>query len=257
MTDTHGYSAYGMALGKFVGVDLCPRLKSFRDRRLHLARGTRVKIPEVLKPACLTDISLPAIIEGWPDLSAVADAVVGGRLSAVLACERHGTAARGQKGYRAGHQLGLLLRTLHQCDTLCIPDFRRATLRLLNDNERTHILQRQIRRAGNRSRRGRRAEELGVQTGALALVTNLVMAWNTHQMQDTLDRWRMTGERQIDSETVRHLTPMGFEHINFDGVLSFTLDRHRARILPLNFRKSCRGEGSCCRRRSRGKHLSQ
>jgi hypothetical protein len=44
----------------------------------------------------------------------VADAVVGGRLSAVLACERHGTAARGQQGYRAGHQLGLLLRTLHQ-----------------------------------------------------------------------------------------------------------------------------------------------
>jgi hypothetical protein len=32
-------------------------------------------------------------------------------------------------------------------------------------------------------------------------VTNLVMAWNTHQMQATLDRWRLTGERQVDSET--------------------------------------------------------
>ena len=232
MTDTHGYSAFGMGLGKFVGVDLCPRLKSFRDRRLHIPRGDRVKVPEVLKPVCLADVSLPAIIEGWPDMSSIANAVVGGRLSAVLACERHGTAARGQKGYRAGHELGLLLRTLHQCDTLSIPDFRRATLRLLNDNERTHTLQRQIRRAGSRSRRGRRAEELGAQSGALALVTNLVMAWNTHQMQATLDRWRTSGERKVDAAILSHITPTGFDKVNFDGVLAFSLVQHRARILP-------------------------
>src|ERR1017187_253322 len=232
MTDTHGYSAFGMGLAKFVGVDLCPRLKSFRDRRLHIPRGGRVKVPDVLKPVCLADVSLPAIIEGWSDMSDIADAVVGGRLSAVLACERHGTAARGQKGYRAGHELGLLLRTLHQCDTLSIPDFRRATLRLLNDNERTHTLQRQIRRPGSRSRRGRPIEELGAQSGALALVTNLVMAWNTHQMQATLDRWRTTGARKVEAVVLSHITPTGFDHVNFDGVLAFSLEQHRARILP-------------------------
>ena len=232
MTDTHGYSAFGMGLAKFVGVDLCPRLKSFRDRRLHIPRGGRVKVPDVLKPVCLADVSLPAIIEGWSDMSDIADAVVGGRLSAVLACERHGTAARGQKGYRAGHELGLLLRTLHQCDTLSIPDFRRATLRLLNDKERTHTLQRQIRRAGSRSQRGRRMEELGAQSGALALATNLVMAWNTHQMQATLDRWRTTGERKVEAVVLSHITPTGFDHVNVDGVLAFSLEQHRARILP-------------------------
>ena len=177
-------------------------------------------------------MSLPAIIEGWSDLGDIADAVVAGRLSAVLACERNGTAARGQKAYRAGHELGLLLRTLHQCDTLTIPAFRRSTLRLLNDNERTHTLQRQIRRAGSRSRRGRRIEELGAQSGALALVTNLVMAWNTQHMQNTIDRWRRSRERHVDAEVLSHLTPLGFEHINFDGLLVFTLAAHRARILP-------------------------
>jgi len=40
----------------------------------------------------------------------------------------------------------------------------------------------QIRRDGAGSRRGRRTEELIAQSGALALVTNLVMAWNTHHM---------------------------------------------------------------------------
>jgi hypothetical protein len=121
---------------------------------------------------------------------------------------------------------------LHQPCRLTIPDFRRATLRLLNDNERAHTLQRQIRRAGSRSRRGRRVEELSAQSGALALVTNLVMAWNTHHMQATLDHWRSTGQREVDADTLSHLTPMGFEHINFEGVLAFALGRHRARILP-------------------------
>jgi hypothetical protein len=75
---------------------------------------------------------------------------------------------------------------------------------------------------------------LGAQSGALALalVTNLVMAWNTHQMQATLDRWRTSGGRNVDPAILSHITPMGFEKVNFDGVLAFSLEQHRARILP-------------------------
>ena len=113
-----------------------------------------------------------------------------------------------------------------------IPEFRRETLRLLNHNERTHTLQRQIRRAGTTSRRGRRAEELAAQSGALALVTNLVIAWNTHALQATLSRWHSELGKKIDRATLRHITPMGFEHVNFNGVLIIPLDRFRSRLLP-------------------------
>jgi hypothetical protein len=75
-------------------------------------------------------------------------------------------------------------------------------------------------------------EELGAQSGALALVTNLVMAWNTHQMQATLDRRRTTGERKVEAVVLSHITPTGFDHVNFDGVLAFSLEQHRARVLP-------------------------
>ena len=53
-----------MALAKMLGFDLCPRLKSFRDRRLHVPRHRRVKIPEALKTARIADVSLEAIVEG-------------------------------------------------------------------------------------------------------------------------------------------------------------------------------------------------
>jgi TnpA family transposase len=230
-TDTHGYSAWAMGLAKHQGLDLCPRLKSFRDRRLHVPTRHHVNVPDGLKDVCLADISLKAIEEGWAEFSAVSDAVAAGRISAVLACERFGSASRGEKAYRAGHAYGLLLRTVHQCDTLSIPDYRRETLRALNHNERTHMLQRQIRRAGAGSRRGRRAEELAAQSGALTLVTNLVMAWNTHQMQATLNRCRADG-RDVSTDIQRHITPMGFENVNFDGILVFPLGAYRARLLP-------------------------
>jgi TnpA family transposase len=230
-TDTHGYSAWAMALSKREGYDLCPRLKSFPDRRLHVPRGNRIKIPESLKDVVLADISIDDIENGWTEFNAVCDAVAAGRISAVLACERFGSASRGEKAYKTGHAYGLLLRTLHLCDTLTLEDFRRETLRALNHNERTHTLQRQIRRDGAGSRRGRRTEEIIAQSGALALVTNLVMAWNTHQMQATLDRWQAQG-RQIDSQILHHITPMGFEGINFGGILVFPVERYRSRLLP-------------------------
>jgi TnpA family transposase len=230
-TDTHGYTAWAMGLAKHVGYDLCPRLKSFPDRRLHVPRGNRITIPECLKDVVLADISVEDIKNGWAEFSSVCDAVAAGRISAVLACERFGSASRGEKAYKAGHAYGLLLRTLHLCDTLTLEEFRRETLRALNHNERTHALQRQIRHDGSGSRRGRRTEELIAQSGALALVTNLVMAWNTHQIQATLDRWRAQG-REIDPHILHHITPMGFEGINFGGILVFPLERYRSRLLP-------------------------
>jgi TnpA family transposase len=135
-TDTHGYSAWAMGLSKHVGYDLCPRLKSFPDRRLHVPKGNRIKIPESLKDVVLADISIEDIENGWTEFSAVCDAVAAGRISAVLACERFGSASRGEKAYKAGHAYGLLLRTLHLCDTLTLEDFRRETLRA--QSQRAH-----------------------------------------------------------------------------------------------------------------------
>jgi hypothetical protein len=50
-------------------------------------------------------------------------------------------------------------------------------------------------------------------------------------MQATLDRWRAQG-REIDPQILHHITPIGYEHINFGGVLVFPVDQYRARLLP-------------------------
>ena len=71
---------------------------------------------------------------------------------------------------------------MHLCDTLTLEDFRREPLWALHHNERNHSLQRQTRRAGMGSRRGRRERR---DDGAIRCARAghyLVMAWNIHEM---------------------------------------------------------------------------
>ena len=228
MTDTHGQTAMGFSIGKLCGFDLCPRIKSVRDRRLHVPRGFAV--PAALKGLCIADISMDEIERGFGELTAVADAVAAGKLSAVTVCQRHGTAARTRKAYKAGRALGLLLRTIHLCETATNDPFRRETLRLLNHGELVHGLQRQIRRAGFGTRRGMRSEELIAQSGSLTLVTNVVMAHNTQGLQRILDRWERAG-RRVDPDMIRHFSPTPFAQLNFLGTISFPVERYRDQLL--------------------------
>jgi TnpA family transposase len=239
-TDTHGFSAYGGSLGWLEEILVCPRLKNHNDRRLHIP-STRMSVPENLKGVVLADISLKTIEKGWAAHVKVANAVKSGRLSATTAIELQGAAGTADAGYRAGHAHGLLLRTNDLLRSYTDPDYRREKLRYLNHNERTHQLQRQIRHAGSGSTRGRRQEELAAQSHCLALCTNLVMAYNTNHLQTTLDTWRKESGRQIDASILRFISPMGFEHINFNGSIVFPFERYRTQLLAT--RVQARGQG--------------
>ena len=75
------------------------------------------------------------------------------------------------------------------CDYLTNEDFRRAIQSILNRGESVHALQRAILTGRLAPERGRRKEEMWAISGSHALLTNLVLAWNTHHLQMTLDRW--------------------------------------------------------------------
>ena len=80
------------------------------------------------------------------------------------------------------------------------------------------------RRAGFGSRRGRRPEELVDQSGALTLLTNLVLARNTAELQRALERWRAETGRRIHDATHRHISPANFEQSNVNGALMFPVE---------------------------------
>jgi len=73
--------------------------------------------------------------------------------------------------------------------------------------------------------------ELQAVADELSLLANIVMAWNTAQMQTVLDRW--ANRRQIiAAELIGRIAPTRLEGINLRGVFRFPVERYAAQILP-------------------------
>jgi len=145
------------------------------------------QFPRSIAPIVRADVSTEAIAEGWDEFLRIVATIEQGWRSATDVFERFGSSARGERAHRAGHALGQLIRTVYLCDYFTLPECRRAVHQVLNRGESMHALQRHCARALP-ARRSRRAEELITTSGALTLVTNCVMAWNTMKLQRAVER---------------------------------------------------------------------
>lgn len=226
--DTHGYTNPGMALAKLLGFDLCPRLRDLTERKLFLPR--RMEVPEGLEQALVRDVSLKAIRNSWDELLRVAASIRAGRISANVALQRLGSAAQGDPVHRAADQLGRLLRTLFLCDYFSNAEFRREIYSILNRGESVHQLQRAIYFGKVAPERGRRQDEMIAISGAHTLLTNLVLGWNTHRMQECVERWRRSG-RLIEDAWLSRMGPAHFAHVNFRGTFRFGVTKYGASLL--------------------------
>ncbi len=67
-------------------------------------------------------------------------------------------------------------------------------------------------------------------SGAHALLTNIVLAWNTHRMNDVVERLRKSGTN-IEDAWLRRMGPGHFGHINFRETFSFGVDRYTEALI--------------------------
>ena len=233
--DTHGFTNFGMGISRPLGFDLCARLRGMRHRRLFVPKGVRV--PRRLKPIVDRNVSLKDFENEWDGLVRLAASIYGGWTSAVLALRRFGSAASGHPVHRAGTALGKINRTIFLCDYFAEPEFRQLLNRMLSHGESVHTLQHAIRYGTASSQRARRHQELVAMSGALTLLTNIIIAWNTHHMQTVLDRWHQTDEH-LDHSILTHIGPAGYRHINLKGTLSFPLEHYWERLFGNRSRRS-------------------
>jgi TnpA family transposase len=228
--DTHGYTDFAMALARLLGFDLCPRLKNLKQRRLYVPRGT--KVPDNIKPICVATADTRAVEAQWDRLIHLTASVHSGHTSAVAALARFGSATRGDPLYEAGVQLGRLLRTVFLTDYFVNDAFRRELLRVLNRGEAVNALKRAIYTGRVAAHQAKRDDEMQAVADALSLLANIVMAWNTAQMQSAIDRWNNRRREQIPPKLVGRIAPTRLEGINLRGVFRFPIERYAGQILP-------------------------
>lgn len=226
--DTHGYTYVAMTVAKLLGFDLCPRLRDLAERRLYLPRV--MELPENLERIAVTNVSEPAITKGWDELLRLVASIRAGGVSPKLALEKLGSAAQGDPMHKAADQLGRLLRTLFLCDYFSNDEFRQEIHTLLNRGESVHQLQRAIYFGRLAPERGRRRDEIRAVSGSHALLTNIVIAWNTMKMQSVVDRWRKE-KQPVDDSWIRRMGPVHFANVNFRGLMSFGIEQYADALL--------------------------
>lgn len=226
--DTHGYTYSGMSVAKLLKFDLCPQLAGLPDCKIWVPRS--IKVPEALEKVVIPAITEKAIREGWDQTMRLITSIKSGRVSVSWALARHGSAAAGDDVRRCLDQYGRLLRSVFLCDYFTNAVFRREIHTLLNRGESVHQLQRAIYYGRVTAERGRRRDELKSISGAHALLTNMVIAWNTMRLQETVERLKSGGQR-VEDNLLRRIGPVHFGHINFRGVMRFSVDRYASVLL--------------------------
>lgn len=236
--DTKGHTHFATGFAKALGLDLYPRLRKLKYQKLFVPKG--IAIPEALMPIIGPRVSLDTVKRDWDAFVRLAASVHYGWCSATMALRRYGSAARGEPLYGTGVALGKLVLTSYLCDYLSQPGFRREVLRILGHGESVHALQRAIHHGRPVPKRGRRRRELVAQSGALALLTNITMAWNTHHMDRVHKTWQQEDPKKIDPLMFQHITPVRFEHINFRGLFAFLMGPYRERLFRKTHREQSR-----------------
>jgi len=113
--------------------------------------------------------------------------------------------------------------------------YRRRILTQLNRGEARHAVARVICHGQRGEIRKRYREGQEDQSGALGLITNAVVLWNTIYMEVALDHLHQQGV-EIHDEDKEHLSPLYHGNINVLGRYNFALPENIARgeLRPLN-----------------------
>jgi hypothetical protein len=118
--------------------------------------------------------------------------------------------------------VGRIDKTVHILASMNDEAKRRRTLTQLNRGEDRHSLARIVFHGKRGELRQRYREGQEDQPGALGLVVNIIVLWNTIYMDAALEQLRREGF-PVNPEDVARLSPLIYDHINFHGRYAFAL----------------------------------
>ena len=218
MTDTAGYSDIVFALFFLLGYEFSPRLADVDTMRFwrinqHADYG-------VFNGISQHRINTHHIRDFWDEMLRVAASLTNKTVTAdVVVRWLHGD-KRPNGLARAFTELGRICKTQYLLKYVTDSDYRRRILVQLNKGEQRHSLARVLfhGQRGELRQRYRIGQE--DQLGALGLILNVVVLWNTRYMDAAIEHLRAGGETIAD-EDMRRIAPFGTRHLNLIGQYQF------------------------------------
>jgi len=232
MTDTGAYSDVVFGLFRLLGYRFSPRLADIGGTRFW-----RID-PQAdygdLNAIARQRINLNLIASNWDDLLRLAGSLKLGRIPATGIMRTLQIGDRPTRLAQALAEFGRIEKTLHSLTYLDDPDKRRGILLQLNRGEGRHALARVVFHGKRGELRQRYREGQEDQLGALGLVVNIIILWNTLYMDAALRQLRQEGFLVRDEDSAR-LSPLVHDHINMLGRYSFAVPEAvtRGELRPL------------------------
>jgi TnpA family transposase len=232
ITDTGAYSDVVFGLFRLLGYRFSPRLADVGGTRLW-------RIDQNADYGELNDLSrhksnLKVIAAHWDDFLRLAGSLKLGRVPAAGIMRMLQVSDRPTRLAQALAEFGRIEKTLHILTYIDDESRRRSTLLQLNRGEGRHSLARTIFHGKRGELRQRYREGQEDQLGALGLVLNIVVLWNTIYMNAALAQLKREGHR-VQDEDVTRLSPLVHDHINVLGRYSFAVPEAvtRGELRPL------------------------
>lgn len=213
-TDTGGVSDHVFGLCHLLGFRFAPRIRDLKDRRLYLFPEDEA--PPVLQPLIGGAIDAGHLAAHWEELLRLATSIRVGTVTASAMLKRLAAYPRQNGLALALRELGRIERTMFTLDWLQDPVLRRRANAGLNKGEARNALARAIffNRLGEM--RDRSFENQAYRASGLNLLVSAIILWNTRYLQAALEDLGRRGT-DVRPELVRHVAPLGWEHIGLTG----------------------------------------
>lgn len=220
MTDTAGASDMVFGLFWLLGYQFSPRLADAGESVFwRVDKEANYGVLNDLARSCAN----PQKIEHhWEDMMRIAGSLKLGTVQASELIRSLLKSDRPSSLAQAIIEAGRINKTLYLLNYVDDEDYRRRILTQLNRGEGRHAVARAICHGQRGEIRKRYREGQEDQLGALGLVTNALVLWNTIYMQAALDHLRQQGE-DVKEEDEARLSPLSHKHVNMLGHYSFTL----------------------------------
>lgn len=220
MTDTGAYSDIVFGLFRLLGYRFSPRLADLGDARFWridpLADYGKLNILAKHRA------NLERIIPHWDDVLRLVGSLKLGRVPATGIMRTLQVGDKPTRLAQAIAEIGRIDKTIHMLNYIHDESCRRSTLLQLNLTEGRHSLARSVfhGKRGELHQRYREGQE--DQLGALGLVLNVLVHWNTIYMDAALDQLKSDNFPVSEEDEVR-LSPFAKAHFNMLGRYSFSM----------------------------------
>ncbi len=209
-----------MGIFHLLGLQFSPRIADIGGARFWRVDGNADY--GVLDDLAANRINIKLIVEHWDDLLRLAGSLKLGVVRAAGLTRVLQTNDRPTRLARALQELGRLIKSLYVLRFIDDETHRRRILVQLNRGESRHQLARTIFHGKHGELRQRYRVGQEDHLGALGLVVNLIVLWNTIYIDAALNQLRAEGHVILDVDVAR-LSPLGFRHINMLRRYAFTI----------------------------------